>query len=133
MHPAFDLKRLENLPLHLGKRAKLLAQVDFGKPKPGLRFSEFAILAEVASGYQSSMLPLYWIILYPSRIPSAAELDDPSPFSGHTILLQAVIFALLGVHQGSLGNPDREQYRDIWSRLYPWIQFLQAHYDLLPR
>ncbi|KAJ7055495.1 hypothetical protein C8F01DRAFT_1158438 [Mycena amicta] len=79
------------------------------------------------------MLPLYWIILDPSRIPSAAELDDlSSPFSGCTILLQAVMLALLGVHQGTLGNPEKEQYRDIWSRLYPWIQFLQAHYDLLP-
>ncbi|KAJ7055490.1 hypothetical protein C8F01DRAFT_1158429 [Mycena amicta] len=79
------------------------------------------------------MLPVYWIILDPSRIPSVAELDDPSPSSGCTILLQAVILALLGVYQGSRGNPEREQYRDIWRRLHPWIQFLQAHYDLLPR
>ncbi|KAF7293916.1 MYND-type domain-containing protein [Mycena chlorophos] len=141
MDPAFDLRNLDKLPSYIRKRAKLLLQVDLQNPKPSNRFSDFAILGTLGKSgdidtgrtHQEYLLPVYWRLLEPRLIPTAADLDAETPRCG--FLLKAAALSIIGVQEASRNfsnsNPH-EPFRLLWDRIWPWMRFIHSHYSSMP-
>nr|GAT52818.1 predicted protein [Mycena chlorophos] len=138
MDPVFDLKALNSLSAPVRKCAKQLLKVELENPGPEDRFSDYAALGPLglAPGFrarsvdQLRLLPLYWRLLG-SAIPSAHHLDDPQPRC--TFQFQIIILALLGIGEVPQETINMEPSRLLFSRMLPWVLFLQEHYASLPR
>ncbi|KAJ7049247.1 hypothetical protein C8F01DRAFT_761049 [Mycena amicta] len=134
MHPAFDLKALEKLPVYLQKPAKTLAALDVSRVQTD-RFAEFKVLGKPRGSEQTYLLPVWWRVLDPSGVPPEGVLTDDLDLDSpqRTFLFRMIFVAIFGICSGDWRSASLSgAYREIWHRVWPWIQHIQAHYDLLP-
>ncbi|KAJ7048641.1 hypothetical protein C8F01DRAFT_1266772 [Mycena amicta] len=136
MHPALDLKELEKLPLQLRIPARALSQFDVSTADQQTAYN-FGFITRVPEREEIRvhMLPLYWTLLDPARIPSADDL-----LVQRDLLFQSVLSALAGISAGPHyirdATPEIEAvlfpYREIWERVWLWIQFIVENHAILP-
>ncbi|KAF7305634.1 MYND-type domain-containing protein [Mycena chlorophos] len=147
MHPVFDPTQLDKLPLALRTRAKRLfnasgPDLDSLPPTPAFARSELEGFGKLLPQNYPVMVPVYWKILAPSRLALAMdhiqELERPAEMSPRiAFLLQSTCIALYGLFRAA-PTPELpsslppEALFELWDRLHPWVQFLQAHFTFLP-
>ncbi|KAJ7915840.1 hypothetical protein B0H13DRAFT_2323966 [Mycena leptocephala] len=129
MHPSLALRNLHRLPLAIRRRA--LAAADSGSPE------ELGAL-NMSSANLVHLLPVYYAGLDDSVIPSLlAQLDlSEAEFDSQPLIrkLSHVVRCLQGLLL--LDNNDHipgPPSPDLWTRAWPWIEFLNTHRDNLPR
>nr|GAT54937.1 predicted protein [Mycena chlorophos] len=95
----------------------------------------FAFFSRIQESYKQALLPLFWILLDPARIP---PVDDY--LAEKWLLIESVIRAIRaigsGPHWAPNGTPDIQPetrpFRQLWERMRPWVQFLFENRHLLP-
>ncbi|KAJ7669911.1 hypothetical protein DFH06DRAFT_1320946 [Mycena polygramma] len=72
---------------------------------------------------QLEMLPVYYCLLDPTRIPSSDELENSASNSENDVIRNAIIPGLLAVEVlFDLPIPPAA-VADLWPRFWPWVQF----------
>ncbi|KAJ7458895.1 hypothetical protein FB451DRAFT_1272804 [Mycena latifolia] len=131
MHEALRLGNLSKLPLSLRMLAKSAAAGSY---------DDLTILVIPFATYppaQSALLlPVLFVHLDPAGIPTPPELDallcgvGPEPglrrVTAGTICLHAFVVLL------NRSMVPATAYADLWTRLHPWIVFVETYSDFLP-
>ncbi|KAJ7051096.1 hypothetical protein C8F01DRAFT_671788 [Mycena amicta] len=134
MNPAFEPERLYPLPMPLRKYAQMACQHSASDTD----IQRFSLYARNTSW--KSVLPVYWQLLDPGRIPPAASLEDAlAPEWPHSARLTAALGAIktLLLHlQQRDPRPARASTSSVeyalWNRLFPWMCFFQQYDPALP-
>ncbi|KAF7327002.1 hypothetical protein MKEN_00275000 [Mycena kentingensis (nom. inval.)] len=124
MHPVFELKNLEKLPL----RARLAATRPLSAQTWSAAASDFDTLVD---HFESpGILPLYWTLLDPARIPSSPCAGDILPLKGATFAMHglSIIAGETVDVPGVTAARLVDRYRLLWQRLFYWIGFIQDNY-----
>ncbi|KAJ7616155.1 hypothetical protein DFH06DRAFT_110798 [Mycena polygramma] len=130
MHQSLDIENIARLPLHL----RILAQRAADGAVGGL--SDFLGLVSKFPEHYALALPVVFIHLDNSKIPSPAEMDslalNPERLP-HLIPVIAAEVCVQGISRMILNRIVSEgSYADLWSRLYRWIMFLDIYWQHIP-
>ncbi|KAK7063735.1 hypothetical protein R3P38DRAFT_2593496 [Favolaschia claudopus] len=72
------------------------------------------------------LLPVFYLFLDPSRIPTIDELESPSE-----LIVRDCTAALLALNAIITSFPPRKTCPDLWPRVWPWFQFISTYHPLL--
>ncbi|KAJ7910355.1 hypothetical protein B0H13DRAFT_2329477 [Mycena leptocephala] len=124
MHPILRITNLDRLPLSSRKLAKAICR---GAPT-GDSTERFIRLMETMRGENklAHLLPVYYSLLDPTRIPTAAELDVLSSDS-----ICAIEMSLLSLQAIFDIETPPQAGVDLWPRVFAWIQFLMLFHEFL--
>ncbi|KAJ6517902.1 hypothetical protein C8R47DRAFT_1062484 [Mycena vitilis] len=75
-------------------------------------------------------LPVCWANLDPAKIPTPGELDILLANSAANNITRCPFFALDTIQ--FLPNIPRQALVDLWTRVWPWIQFHDTYGDIIP-
>ncbi|KAJ7468785.1 hypothetical protein FB451DRAFT_1177534 [Mycena latifolia] len=131
MHESLSLRNLSKLPSYLRSRAK-----SAGDGSSSDLIFLLRLLREGNDPNRTLLLPVLFVHLDPSRIPTTEELDsilcnaDRHPELCRVTGALAALYALSEIlDAGLLASPV---YVDFWPRLHRWIVFIHAYWDVIP-
>ncbi|KAJ7862076.1 hypothetical protein B0H13DRAFT_2671761 [Mycena leptocephala] len=130
MHPAVDVANLRKLPASLRR----VAMVAYGNNRSFQDLKRVQNLVDSASKSQKILfLPVFFVALDPTRIPSAEELEflHPDTRSQLACALLALSGALMLIIELNLPF-DSEIGPTLWPRVWSWVYFIYEHHEHLP-
>ncbi|KAJ6514359.1 fungal-specific transcription factor domain-containing protein [Mycena vitilis] len=129
MHQSLDLRNISRLSPSL----RVLAQRAADGSLEAL--SDFLLGIDTPNQFLLG-LPVLFIHLDPSRIPSPSEFDSIISHPERTRELDPILGAVLCLHQIShaiyTSELPQAAYADLWPRLYRWMIFADLHLQCLP-
>ncbi|KAJ6476656.1 hypothetical protein C8R47DRAFT_1323494 [Mycena vitilis] len=130
MHPSLRLNSLNRLPIS----SRRITQAVCDNPSRE-NIERFVALTDGMSTtkQQLEMLPVYYCLLDPARIPSSNELENSASNSDSSVIRDAIIPGLLAVEVlFDLPIPPAAGV-DLWPRFWPWVQFLFLYHADIAR
>ncbi|KAJ7633930.1 hypothetical protein DFH06DRAFT_1479489 [Mycena polygramma] len=144
MHPAVQMKNLGRLPLSIrvsdfGGRfigistEKKIQRVAIGACGSNRSLKDLENVKDwmdapnTSEAQRSLLLPVFFANLDPEEIPTSEQLEVFSPHTEDTIA--RAVSALETIYSI---NMSKAVGADIWPRVWPWYNFINAHWDHLP-
>ncbi|KAJ7669867.1 hypothetical protein DFH06DRAFT_1468633 [Mycena polygramma] len=130
MHPSLRLSNLNRLPIS----SRRITQAACDNPSRE-NIERFVALTDGMSTRKQhlEMLPVYYCLLDPTRIPSSDELENSASNSENAVIRNAIVPALLAVEVlFDLPIPPAAG-ADLWPRFWPWVQFQFLFYTDIAR
>ncbi|KAF7351149.1 MYND-type domain-containing protein [Mycena sanguinolenta] len=131
MHESLSLAHVSKLPSYLRARAKAAKNGSSSDLTFLLRF------VPATDTKRMLLLPLIFVHLDPSGIPTSHDLDSILSDTSRHQELDRITGALAALHAisemldpQSVISPDA--YTDLWPRVYQWTIFVHGHWEVIP-
>ncbi|KAJ6477819.1 hypothetical protein C8R47DRAFT_1288605 [Mycena vitilis] len=127
MHPSLHLRRLEKLPHKLKRIAASAAQSSAPDVVLLMQMHQKGVMTH---SDLITLLPVFYAILDAARIPDEAVLEEIMAQGLHSENTASALMSLKLL--ACMSKPHPDTYRDIWARVWPWIQFAHVYLVHLP-